>query len=565
MPAPIGMVRMSVGLAYPIERKDIMSNEKITAVYCRLSPDDEKYGEKTSIENQKYILGKYAEEHGFSNIKYYVDSYDRGVIFERDGFQEMISDIDADKISTIIVKDTSRFGREHIKSGYYTDFLFPLKGIRFISYNDGFDSGIPDLMTNEMMPIKQLFDEFWVKQTSRAVRSTCKAKAQRGEWVGTKPPYGYMKDPAAPTKHLVPNPETAPVVKKIYDLFTQGERVTDIIAKLEEEKIYTPNYYYYLKTGKQITAIDHEHPYTWSPKTIITILEDPVYIGHTQALKTEVLSYKINKRIKNPPEKQFFTQNTHEPIVDRNTWEIARQIRSNRKRVTKSGYKSIFSGLAYCADCDSKLTLNNKKGKTEIKHYFNCSKYRRGKSEKCTPHTISEKVLYEQTLTAIRLVTGLAGSFEAEFKAMITESTDKEMKKAAAANQRRLTKATARAAEIRKITKSLYEDKVKGIISEEDFTEMNEDYTKERKVLEAEIIGLEAAISDMKEKTTGADKFIELAKKYTELPELNTEIVNTFIEKIIVHERVKNDGKTTQKIEFVFKGIGKIELSDLKV
>ena len=174
-------------------------------------------------------------------------------------------------------------------------------------------------------------------------------------------------------------------------------------------------------------------------------------------------------------------------------------------------------------------------------------------------------MLYEQSLTAIKLVTGLAGSFEDEFKALITESTDKEMKKAVAANQRRLAKATARVNDIRKITRSLYEDKVKGIISEEDFTKMNEDYANERKALEAEITELEAMISNMKEKTTGADKFIELAKKYTEISELNTEIVNTFIEKIIVHERVKNDGKTTQKIEFVFKGIGKIDLSDLKV
>ena len=247
-----------------------------------------------------------------------------------------------------------------------------------------------------------------------------------------------------------------------------------------------------------------------------------------------------------------------------NTWEIAQQIRSSRKRVTKSGYKSIFSGLVYCADCGSKLTLNNKKGKEEIKHYFICSKYRNAKSDKCTTHSISEKVLYEQTLTAIRLVTSLADSFDAEFKALITESTDKEMKKAVASNQRRLAKATARVNDIRKITRSLYEDKVKGIISEEDFTKMNEDYANERKALEAEITELEAMISNMEEKTTGADKFIELSKKYTEISELNTEIVNTFIEKIIVHERVKNDGKTTQKIEFVFKGIGKIDLSDLK-
>jgi hypothetical protein len=182
-------------------------------------------------------------------------------------------------------------------------------------------------------------------------------------------------------------------------------------------------------------------------------LDNPVYAGHTLSLKTEVLSYKINKRIKNPPEKQHFTPNTHEAIVDQNTWDIAHQIRSNRKRVTRSGYKSIFSGLVYCADCGSKLTINTSKTKSGESHYFICSKYRRAKSDKCTTHTIGEKTLYEQSLTAIRLVTALAGGFEVEFKAMINESTDKEMKKAAASNQRRLAKATARVADILRIPK----------------------------------------------------------------------------------------------------------------
>ena len=546
------------------ERKDIMPNGKITALYCRLSQEDYSSGESNSIENQKYILTKYAEENGFTNTRFYIDDGVSGIRFDRPDFNQMMIDAQSGAIGTIIVKDLSRLGRDHVQVGLLTEDRFPRMGIRFIAVNDGYDTADPNSNIIAIAPFYNIINEFWVRQTSQKVRVTYKAKAQRGEWVGTKPPYGYMKDPVAPTKHLVTNPETAPVVKKIYEWFTQGARVADIKAKLEKEKIYTPNYYYYLKTGKQITPVDKEHPYTWSGRTINDILDNPVYAGHTLSLKTEVLSYKINKRIKNPPEKQHFTPNTHEAIVNQNTWDIAHQIRSNRKRVTRSGYKSIFSGLVYCADCGSKLTINTSKTKSGESHYFICSKYRRAKSDKCTPHTIGEKTLYEQSLTAIRLVTALAGGFEVEFKAMINESTDKEMKKAAASNQRRLAKATARVADVLRITKALYEDKVKGIITEEEFTEMNSDYTNERKALDAEIAELEAAISNMKEKATGADKFIKLAKKYTEIPELNSEIMNTFIEKIIVHERVKSEGKTIQKIEFVFRSIGKLELGKLK-
>lgn len=214
-----------------------MSNEKITALYCRLSPDEEKYGEKTSIENQKYILEQYAADNGFTNTKLYIDSYSRGVIFDRDGFQAMLADIEADKVSTVIVKDISRFGRERLAVGYFAEIYFPQKGVRLISLNDQLDTDAPDSPGVEMLPFKSIFDEHWVKQTSKNVRATYKAKARRGEWVGTKPPYGYMKDPAAPTKHLIPNPDTAPVVKQIYDLFISGVRCSEIAAILEQKKV----------------------------------------------------------------------------------------------------------------------------------------------------------------------------------------------------------------------------------------------------------------------------------------------------------------------------------------
>ncbi|SDB05068.1 Site-specific DNA recombinase [Ruminococcaceae bacterium FB2012] len=536
-----------------------MSN-RITALYCRLSQEDYSSGESNSIENQKYILEKYAKENGLVPYQFYVDDGYSGVDFDRPDFNRMMQDAEAGKVGIIVTKDLSRLGRDHVRVGLLTEDKFPRLGIRYIAINDSYDTADPSSNALAIAPFYNIINEFWVRQTSQKVRASYKAKAERGEWISTKPPYGYMKDPAAPNKHIVPNPETAPIVRQIFDQFVQGVKVSEIISQLEAQKIYTPNYYYFIKTGKEIVKLDREHPYTWSPKTITDILDSPVYIGHTVALKTETLSYKVKKRMQNSAEKQILTENTHEPIIDRNTWEIAQQLRSNRRRFTKSGYKSIFAGLLFCADCGAKLTCRTKGDK----HYFLCSRYRSGKHGGCTPHSISEAALYQQTLFAIQSVTAVARDLEPEFRQIITAAIDEENKKAAAESKKKLAKATARLDDIRRIVKRLYEDNVSGKVSDEDYKTMSADYAAERKALEAEVTALETSIAEMQEKTSGAERFIHLAKVYTEIPELNTEILNTFVERIIVHEKVKADGKTTQEIEVEFKGIGKIGLDGLK-
>ena len=541
-----------------------MSNNKITALYCRLSQEDYSSGESNSIENQKYILQKYAEENSLVPYQFYVDDGYSGVYFDRPGFKAMMNDVEAGLIETIITKDLSRLGRDHVQVGMYTENIFPSKGIRFIAVADGYDTADPNSNSAAVAPFYNIINEYWVRQTSQKVRASCKAKADRGEWVGTKPPYGYMKDPAAPTKHLVPNPETAPVVRRIFDLFTSGMKYSEIAAILEKDRVYNPSYYYYVKTGKEIVPVDKKRPYYWSARTITDILDNDAYIGNTTSLRTEVLSFKVHKRLKNPPEKQVVTKNTHEAIVSKEIWEIAQKLRSSRRRFTKTGYKSIFAGLVCCADCGAKLNCRSSRTNNGVSYYFICSSYRSKKGTPCTIHTISEKALHELTLQAINAVTSAARGCEKEFKEFAAQAEEKELRKTAAANQNKLKKSSAKLNEIAKIIKSLYKDKVSGVIDSETFKALSSDFTAEKKALEAEISDLEAEAASAKNKLEGASRFIELAKKYTNIPELNIEIVNAFIEKIIVHERVKGaDNKVTQEIEFEFKGIGKINLEDI--
>ena len=539
---------------------EVMSNEIITALYCRLSQEDYSSGESNSISNQKDFLQKYAAENGFENTRFYVDDGYSGVDFSRPDFTRMMTDAEAGKIGTIITKDLSRLGRDHVQVGLLTEDRFPRLGIRYIAVADGYDTAEPHSNALAIAPFYNIINEFWVRQTSEKVRAAYKVKAERGEWIGTKPPYGYMKDPTAPNKHIVPNPETAPVVRQIFDWFISGKKFAEIAEMLEERKVYTPSYYYYIKYGKELTSLDKEHPYTWSANSVTEIIDNEVYIGNSISLKTEVLSYKVRKRRDNPPEKQIVKEHTHKAIIDETTWEIARQLRSSKRRYTRKGYKSIFSGLVYCADCGSKMTLKGKKIKDGYSYSFICSRYRHFKAEGCTIHFISEKALSALTLQMIQTVASAASNNEESFKKAVNNASGKELEKTIAASKKKLAKANLRLKDIRKITKALYEDKVKGVISEADFKAMSADFSDEKAALEVEVSALNNEIETLRAKTSEANNLIALAKKYSEVTELNLEIVNAFIEKILVHEKMRSEGKTSQAVEFVFKGIGKIDL-----
>lgn len=535
------------------------NRNKITALYCRLSHEDELAGESNSISNQKDILKKYADEHGFFNTQYYIDDGYSGVDFERPDFKRMLDDVDNGRIGVIITKDLSRLGRNHLHVGLYTEEYFPKNNVRYIAINDNVDTANPNSSGTDMAAFYNIFNEFHVKETSKKIRATWRIKAQRGERVASRPAYGYMKKPDNP-KQIIPNPETAPVVKRIFQMCAEGIGPTQIARALENDKIYTPTMYEYKRTGTRLTGLNEELPYAWSVRTITDILENVIYLGHTLNLKTENISYKDHRKRIRPKEQQVMIENTHEAIVSQETWNIVQRLRSSKRRYTKSSYKSIFAGILFCADCKSKLYfVSGDSIKTELFHFI-CAKYRKKGKDNCSIHSINEKVLYEIVLEEIRRVTEFARERTEEFAEYINKKSETQLKKELKDKQKLLDKHRKRLTELSTIFRKLYEDNALGRITDEQFEMLSQGYVEEKKQLESDVSELETIVAEMKTKSGSSKTFIELAKKFTDIKELTPEILHTFISKIEIHEKVKdeNTGKKTQDIDIYFTHVGKM-------
>lgn len=508
---------------------------KITALYCRLSHEDELAGESNSISNQKDILKKYADEHGFFNTQYYIDDGYSGVDFERPDFKRMLDDVDNGKIGIIITKDLSRLGRNHLHVGLYTEEYFPKNNVRYIAINDNVDSANPDSSGTDMAAFYNIFNEFHVKETSKKIRATWRIKVQRGERVATRPAYGYMKNPDNP-KQIIPNPETSPVVKRIFHMCAEGMGPSHIARTLENDRIYTPTMYEFKRTGTRLTGLNEELPYAWSGRTVADILENIIYLGHTLNLKTENISYKDHRKRIRPKEQQILIENTHEAIVSQETWDIIQKLRDGKRRRTKTGYKSIFAGILFCA------------------------KYRKKGKDNCSIHSINEKVLYEIVLEEIRRVTAFARERTEEFAEYINKNSETQLKKELKDKQKLLDKHRKRLTEMSTIFRKLYEDNALGRITDEQFQMLSQGYVEKKKQLESDISELETIVAEMKTKSGSSKTFIELAKRFTDIQELTPEILHTFISKIEIHEKIKNEitGKKTQDIDIYFTNVGKM-------
>ena len=354
-----------------------MSNQdKITALYCRLSKDDLNVGDSDSIVHQRAILEKYAEDNCFPNIRVFVDDGYSGVSFDRPGFQEMYKLIEAGKVGIVITKDLSRLGRNYIEVGNYTEFIFPRYSVRYIAINDNYDSLFSD--NNELAPFKNLFNEWYARDTSKKIRSVFKAKAERGERLGTTIPYGYRRDPNSGKEcHLLINEETAPVVKMIFAMCAEGIGPCNIAKVLQENKILKPTFYRFQKEGKYGTRTDTENPYSWTSRTIADMLDNEIYLGHTINCRTRIASFKDKRTIKVPKEEQLRFENTHEPIIDQETWDIVRKVREGRIRQTRMGEINKYSGLIYCADCGKKHYFVRGKTVKRENYNFICGNYRK--------------------------------------------------------------------------------------------------------------------------------------------------------------------------------------------
>ena len=531
----------------------------ITALYPRLSHEDTLQGESNSISNQKRILEAYAKQNGFSNLKWYTDDGFSGANFQRPGFQSMLADIEAGLVGTVIVKDMSRLGRNYLQVGMYTEMIFPQNGVRFIAINDGVDSAQGD---NDFAPLRNIFNEWLVRDTSKKIRAVKRSKGMSGKPVTSKPVYGYLMDE---DENFIIDEEAAPVVKQIYSLCLAGNGPTKIARMLTEQEIPTPGTLEYRRTGR--TRRYHPgYECKWAANTVVHILENREYTGCLVNFKTTTQSYKCSKIIYNSEDKQAIFENHHEQIIDRDTWERVQELRKQRKRPNRYDEVGLFSGILFCADCGSVMYQQRYQTDKRKQDCYICGSYKK-RTHDCTAHFIRTDLLTAGVLSNLRKVTSYAAKHEARFMKLLIEQNEDGGKRRNAAKKKELEATEKRIAELSAIFKRLYEDSVTGRISDERFTELSADYEAEQKELKEKAAALQSELSKTLEATANAEKFMKVVRKYTSFEELTPTLLREFVEKIVIHESEALDGKRRgklrrQEIEIYYSFVGKVELPD---
>ena len=540
-----------------------LENDKITALYCRLSRDDELAGESNSIKNQKSILSKYAKDNNFQNIKFFVDDGYSGTTFTRPAFMELMELAEQGKIGTIIVKDHSRLGRNRLIVGQLLEEDFVRLNIRYIAIMDNIDSSKG---LNDFLPIQDWFNEMHAKNTSQKVRAVLKNKGESGISLANNVPYGYKKDENDKTKWLV-DETSAEIVKEIFNLFVQGHGTCEIARILRERKILTPSEYN-ASIGRNSNANIQDFQYKWCGVTVAGILDRQEYIGDTVNFKCTTRSYKDKTRVNLPKEDRKIFKNTHEPIIDEYTWNIAKQLRNNRKKRAKSGKKSIFSGLLFCNDCGKKMYFQSPVTDLKAKDHYRCSSYKHDTSL-CTSHYISDKVLQSLVLENIQRVVSYLKDYEDLFiKEQLEKSSQDELKQISK-NKKELEQSKKRIIEIDNLFMHIYEDNVSGKITDDRFRNLSFNYDKEQQELKLKIEQLSKDIENTEKKDADITQFISNVKKYTEITELTPEILNELIEKILVHQTENINGKKVQEIDIYYRGVGiisfPVSIDDIEV
>ena len=526
-----------------------------TALYCRLSQDDGIEGDSNSIQNQKAILQKFAEDHHFPSPCFYVDDGFSGGNFQRPAFQQMISDMENGEIGIIVTKDLSRLGRNQLHTGLYIEERFPMFGVRYIAINDNVDTDSSE--SNDLMPFKNLFNEWFIRDTSRKIRAVLKAKAERGERLGSRAPYGYRKAPD--TKKLIVDEEAAAIVRRIFAMCASGSGPSQIARILKKEQILTPTMYAYTRYGITHTCLDTAHPYNWSDSAIANLLENEIYLGNTVNMKHSSRSYKDKRRVEHPREECMVFENTHPALITREVWDIVQRVRKNKRRLTKMEEQNKYSGLVFCADCGSNMVLHRAHTMSASYNHFTCRTYKKD-WEACTGHYIRECVLDEVVLEDLRRVTAMARGRPEEFAAYIGSRQSAEIQREIRRQEKELAAMRKRKAELDAIFKKLYEDSVLSRITTEQFQMLSSSYTEEQNQIAAGIPQKEADIQRLRETVSGTDGFLDKAKRYMDITELTPELLRLFIEKIVVHEKeVKWSKHAPQTVEIYYNGIGFID------
>ena len=547
---------------------------KITALYERLSKDDDLLGESNSIVNQKAMLEGYAAQNGFKNIRHYIDDGFSGGNFERPSWKRMVSDIQAGLIGTVIVKDMSRVGRDYLQTGFYTEVLFKQQNVRFIAVSNGVDSA--DASSSEFAPFLNIMNEWYLRDCSRKIRASYKLRGNAGKHTTNNVPYGYKKSPEDKNQWII-DENAAPNVKRMFRLCVEGYGIGDIARILRENKVETPSYYLGSQgIGNWKTRYAVDRPYDWTMSTVADILSRPEYMGHTVNFRTHSSDYKEKRIIKHPKEEWKIFENTHEPIIDKETWELVQKLRGTPKRHDFSDKPNPLTGILFCADCGAKLYNNSEKA-TSIKNgrkpdpetgyynsdHYDCKNYKLSRVREkttCTTHYINTNSLIRLILETLKLVSEYAIANKEEFAQRVRDLSIQKQFESLKEQKALLAKKEKRYNELKGLVKKLYEAYATERISEKNYEMLSADYEVEQDSLESEIQELKIQIDAYNETTDKSEQFLEVAKKYTNFSVLTAPMLNEFIDKIVVHAPVWESGKRTQELEFYFKFIGKFEI-----
>lgn len=536
---------------------------RTTALYERLSRDDELHGESNSITNQKEFLEEYAKRNSFSFIRHFTDDGVSGTTFDRDGFKAMIAEVESGRVATIIVKDMSRFGRDYLKVGFYTEILFQEKGIRFIAINNGVDSAKQG--DNDFTPFLNIMNEWYARDSSRKIQAIFKARMQDGKRVSPSVPYGYRRDPKD-KQHLIVDEEAATVVRRIFQMIIDGKGVNAIADTLTADKVLIPSAYAKLHYPENNHSKGYSDPYRWSPTAVAYILEKQEYMGHTVLGKTISESYKTKKRRKANPDELMIFKNTHEAIVDEEIWNLVHRLKKTVRKPSYAGRAPHpLTGLLYCADCGHKLTHRqpapNKKKVFDADDCYICGSYRHY-SRDCTMHFIKTSVVENLILAAIHKVSAYVMEDEERFAERVRETTEVRQEESAKEYRKQIAMAQKRVKGLDDLIKKLYEGNATGKIPDKHFERMLADYDGEQAVLEDTIAELQPKIDAYTAESVKVDKFIDVVKKYTDFSEFTTPMLNEFVEKMIVHEADKSSGDRRQKVDVYFNFIGRFFLPE---
>ena len=540
------------------------TEEKITALYERLSRDDESARDSNSIVNQKKYLEGYAEQHSFSNIVHYTDDGWSGGNFDRPAWKRLVADIEAGKVALVLTKDMSRIGRDYLQTGFYTEVLFRKFGVRFIAIGNSIDSADPS--SSEFAPFVNIMSEWYLRDLSRKQRTAIRVKGESGKPTTNCAIYGYRKDPNDKYHWLI-DEEAAAVVRRIYLLAIEGHGLSDIANILYRDKVESPAAYL-ARQGRGVwkSRESIDRPYAWSDFIVGKILSKPEYMGHTVNFRSHKESYKDKQPVYHAPEDWLIFENTHEAIVDRETWELVQKLWGTPRRIDTMGEANPLTGLVYCADCGAKMYNQRTRGRETKLHpsdAYECSSYKlvgQRRTSSCGNHHISTKALRTLILETIRSASAYAISNEAEFIQKVRAASEVRQAQAAKDLKRKLNKDRRRCEELDTIIKKLYESYAVGRIGEERFDTLLAGYEQEQTVLRQSIMEVESALDSFEQDTANVERFLALAKKYTDFSELTTPMINKFIEKIIVHAPEKVDGDRTQQVDIYLKFIGRFDL-----